>query len=52
MIDELSTDDDYNYGSISENVTDDIQDGIQIHLYINAKYDRLKIRDGIEKTQN
>ena len=29
----------------------DIQDGSQIHPEINARYDRLKIRDRIKQTQ-
>ena len=51
-IDELSTYDDYGDGSISTNTLEDIQDGIQMHIDINARDDKSKTRDHIKQTQS
>ena len=51
-IDESSTDDESDYLSISTNDLEDILEGSQIHPEINARDDRLKIRDRIRQTQN
>ena len=49
---ESSTYNDSDNEYISANDIKDIQDGSQIHLYINARDARLKRRDLILKTQN
>ena len=45
--DKSSIDDDYDDGSISMNTLKDIRDGNYVHLYINARDDRVKICDRI-----
>ena len=42
LIDDSSTYDDSDYGSISTNTIEDIWDGSQIHLDNNKRYARLK----------
>ena len=51
-IDESSTDDDSDDGSISTNDLKDIWDGSQIHPYIKSVYARLKIRDRMKQTKS
>ena len=48
-IDELSTENDYDNESISENYFEDIWGGSKIHLEPNARDSRLKIRDSIKQ---
>ena len=48
-IDELSTDDDSYDGSINKNSRKSIQDVNYVHLDINARDARLKIRDRIRQ---
>ena len=48
-IDELFTDDDSYYGSINKNSRKSIQDVNYVHLDINARDARLKIRDRIRQ---
>ena len=50
-IDELSTEDESEYGSISTNVFEDIQYESQIHPDINARDARLKVRDRIKNNK-
>ena len=51
-IDDLSTEYEFDYGSIGTNTLEEIRDRIQIHTGINARYARFKIRDHIRQTQN
>ena len=48
-IDELSTNDESDHGSISRKYLKYIKDGRQIHTYINTRYDRLRTGDGIKQ---
>ena len=48
-IDESSTENDSDEGSISTNALKEILDGSQIHIELNARYARLKILDRIKK---
>ena len=51
-IDESSTGDDYDDGSIITNNLKYIQDRSKTHPELNARDDRLKIRDHIKKIKN
>ena len=51
-IDELSTEDEYDDGSISTNALEDIRYGSQIKSYINARDGRLKVWDHIKQMEN
>ena len=50
-IDESSTDDNSDEGYISTNVLKEIWGGSQIYLELNARNDRLNIRDRIRQTK-
>ena len=51
-IDESSTDNEYNGGSISTSTIEDIQNGNKIHPELNARDARLKISECIKQMQN